>query len=269
MKSTKVNNAPGATSIKTCFIKRLPSELMVAAADKAVEINPMNAPAIQQFKHYLPEITLTREYIAALTTKYWQSGRVNLSVGFLDITDVQLRNRILSHMNAWSLYGNITFSYTDTDPQVRISTTPGSGYWSYLGTDILSTQIKNNEPTMNLDSFTMNTEDSEFHRVIRHETGHTLGFPHEHMRLEIVDRIDRDKAIAFFKLKYNWEPPEVISQVLTPLDNSALIKTNEPDVNSIMCYWLPGEIMKDGKDVPGGMDIDLLDGQFAAMLYKK
>ncbi len=269
MKSTTVNDAPGATSFKTCFIKRLPIKHIVAAADKAVEINPMNAPAIHQFKHYLPEVVLTREYIAAITTKYWHAGSVNLTVGFLDIADEQLRNRILSHMNAWSKYGNITFSYTNTDPQVRISTTPGLGYWSYLGTDILSPEIKNNEPTMNLDSFTMNTEDAEFYRVIRHETGHTLGFPHEHMRTEIVNRIDRDKAIAFFKLKYDWEPADVINQVLTPLDNSALIKTNEADVNSIMCYWLPGEIMKDGKDVPGGLDIDQLDGQFAGMLYKK
>jgi hypothetical protein len=28
---------------------------------------------------------------------------------------------------------------------------------------------------MNLDSFTTSTPDSEFYRVVRHETGHTLG----------------------------------------------------------------------------------------------
>jgi hypothetical protein len=51
---------------------------------------------------------------------------------------------------------------------------------------------------MNLDSFTMQMPESEFHRVIRHETGHTLGCPHEHMRRELVDRIDEEKAIEFF-----------------------------------------------------------------------
>jgi hypothetical protein len=30
------------------------------------------------------------------------------------------------------------------------------------------------------------TPDAEFYRVVRHETGHTLGFPHEHMRKEII-----------------------------------------------------------------------------------
>ena len=62
--------------------------------------------------------------------------------------------------------------------QVRIARTREDGYWSYLGTDILS--IDASQQTMNLDSFSMNTPDSEFYRVVRHETGHTLGFPHEH-----------------------------------------------------------------------------------------
>jgi hypothetical protein len=53
------------------------------------------------------------------------------------------------------------------------------GYWSYLGTDIRL--IPWNRPTMNLQGFTMNTSESEYKRVVRHETGHTLGFPHEHI----------------------------------------------------------------------------------------
>lgn len=35
---------------------------------------------------------------------------------------------------------------------------------------------------LRLQGFTMNTPESENKRVIRHEAGHTLGFPHEHMR---------------------------------------------------------------------------------------
>jgi hypothetical protein len=52
---------------------------------------------------------------------------------------------------------------------------------------------------MNLQGFTMNTLESEFRRVVRHETGHTLGFPHEHLRRQIVDNIDPDRAYAYFK----------------------------------------------------------------------
>ena len=73
----------------------------------------------------------------------------------------------------------------------------------------------------------MATPDSEFHRVVRHETGHTLGFPHEHMRKEIIDRIDREKAIALFMSTQGWSREQVIAQVLTPLEASAMIATSE------------------------------------------
>ena len=99
-------------------------------------------------------------------------------------------------MNAWSKTGNVRFRVTNGAGQVRIARGGGAdgGYWSYLGTDILSIPL--NEPTMNLEAFSMDTSESEFHRVVRHETGHTLGFPHEHMRRALVQLIDAKKAIA-------------------------------------------------------------------------
>jgi hypothetical protein len=168
-------------------------------------------------------------------------------------------------MNAWGSWANVQFSETTANPQVRIARTAGDGYWSYLGTDILL--IPADQPTMNLDSFTMTTADSEFYRVVRHETGHTLGFPHEHMRQEIVDRIDQDKAIALFMATQGWTREQVIAQVLTPLDKSALDATAQADIHSIMCYWLPASIMKDGIAVDGGTDIDAQDAQFTAKVY--
>jgi hypothetical protein len=215
----------------------------------------------------VPDAVLPPQHIALLTSKYWGRGGVHLTVGFLDNPAADLRARILSHMNAWAGPANVTFVETATDPQVRITRTAGQGYYSYLGTDILSRPA--NAETMNLDSFTMNTPDSEFYRVVRHETGHTLGFPHEHMRSQIVDRIDREKAIAYFMASQGWSRQEVIDQVLTPLANSALIATADADPTSIMCYWLPASIMKDGVAVVGGTNIDSLDAQFAGSVYPK
>ena len=68
-------------------------------------------------------------------------------------------------MNAWGAYANVRFVEIASDGQVRIARTAGDGRWSYLGTEILFTPT--NEPTMNLDSFTMNTLDAEFFRVER------------------------------------------------------------------------------------------------------
>lgn len=251
-------------SIIPCTIKQLPPEQRRSAAERAVQINPNNAPAIQQLAQAQPGTVISPDHLALLTAKYWGNDGVRLTVGFLDNPTAELRARILSHMNAWGQYANVQFTEALTDPQVRISRGSG-GYWSYLGTDILS--IPANQQTMNLDGFTMNTADGEFNRVIRHETGHTLGFPHEHLRSEIVGRIDREKAIAYFMRTQGWSRDQVIAQVLTALDSSALIASAQADPDSIMCYWLPAEIMADNVAVSGGRDIDSQDGQFASSVY--
>jgi hypothetical protein len=248
-----------------CTIKMLPVDQQVEAAARAVEVNPQNAPAVENLRALLPDVEIPPDRLAVMTGKYWGPKGVRLTVGFMDNPPADLRARLLSHMNAWGAYANVRFSETNTNPQVRIARTPGDGYWSNLGTDVLL--IAQNKPTMNLASFTMNTADSEFYRVVRHETGHTLGFPHEHRRQEIVNRIDREKAIALFMATQGWSRAMVIQQVLTPFDNSALNATAQTDGNSIMCYGLPASIMKDGIAVPGGLDIDSLDARFAGQIY--
>jgi Astacin (Peptidase family M12A) len=260
-------NLAESTAVETCTIKVLPPDQWVSSAARAVELNPSNAPAAHMLMQALPGTVIPPEHLALLTAKYWGRAGVRLTVGFLDNPPADLRARILSHMNAWNATANVQFVETASNPQVRIARTAGQGYWSYLGTDILS--IPANQQTMNLDSFSMTTAESEFHRVIRHETGHTLGFPHEHTRSEIVNGIDSEKAIAYFMATQGWSRAQVIAQVLTPLDNSALIATAHADPVSIMCYWLPASIMKNGVAVTGGSDIDPTDAQFAASVYPK
>jgi len=212
--------------------------------------------------------------LAAVADKLWQAP-VRLTVGFLDQPSPELRRRILSHMNAWNRTANIEFAETEdlTDADVRINRQPTNdhswqGYWSYLGTDILKYHGPYNQ-TMNLENFTMNTHDSEFYRVVRHETGHTLGFPHEHMRPELVAKIDREKAIAFYGKYAGWTPEQVVQQVLTPLDPKGLTATLNADPKSIMAYQVPGTITQDGQPIIGGLDIDETDYEFCGRLYPK
>lgn len=252
-----------------CTPRSLPTHLRVAAAERAVAINPSNHPHAEVIAHALGP-NPARERIALLIGKRWHTDGVKLTVSFLDNPPADLRARLLLHMNAWAKTANVQFTESNTDPQVRIARADSppdvAGYWSYLGTDILS--IPANEPTMNLESFSMNTPESEFHRVVRHETGHTLGFPHEHMRLELVKKIDEAKAIAFFGATQGWTPDEVRAQVLTPLEQSSLLGT-KVDARSIMCYQIPGNLTKDGKPIVGGLDIDKMDFGFAASVYPK
>lgn len=252
-----------------CSPRSLAQDKWVAAAQKAVEQNPANRSPIERLTQLNPAFTPTPKHLAVVTTKYWGAAGVRLTVGFLDNPPADLRARILSHMNAWAQSANVEFVETNTDPQVRIARMggPQGGYWSYVGTDILL--IEPDKPTMNLEAFSMNTPESEFHRVVRHETGHTLGFPHEHMRRALVEKIDPDKAFAFFRRTQGWNKAMVRAQVLTPIEESQLLATPEADPKSIMCYQIPGDITRDGKPIIGGADIDASDFAFAAKLYPK
>jgi len=255
-------------NVIVCTPKSLPPEKLIEAARTAVEINPLNHAPVERLTRLVPDFQPTPERIAVVTTKYWGIKGVRLTVAFLDNPPTALRKRILLHMNAWAKTANVAFVETKGNAQVRIAREGGvnGGYWSYVGTEIL--HIPKKEQTLNLEEFTMNTPESEFHRVVRHETGHTLGFPHEHMRRELVAKIDVQKAIEYFGRTQRWSPQEVRNQVLTPLEESTLLGT-KPDPKSIMCYQIPGEITIDGKPIIGGKDIDRSDYKFAASIYPK
>ncbi|HET7232036.1 MAG TPA: hypothetical protein VFJ16_18665 [Longimicrobium sp.] len=254
------DDAPGGEA-RVCTPVSLPRDLLVEAAQTAIAENPANAPAFGPLALVdLAPITDPLQ-IAVLTAKYWGPQSRELSVSFMDTPDAALRKRILQHMNAWSV--GIRFRETRSDGQVRISRSQ-PGYWSYVGTDIL--HIERAKPTMNLQGFTMNTPDSEFVRVVRHETGHTLGAPHEHMRKELVARIDPEKAYEYFWRTQRWDRAMVDAQVLTSLDDRSLLRT-PPDQTSIMCYQLPASITRDGKPILGGKDINATDRAFMLRLY--
>lgn len=250
-------------SVSGCRVKALPARLQEKAAQVAARINPVNSP----LRELLPRSVLVDSplRLTLLTAKYWGSAPRQFSVSFLESTPADLRARIVSHMNAWTATTGMSFAETSGTGEVRISRGPG-GYFSYLGTDI--TLIPQNRQTMNLEGFTMGIDESEYRRVVRHETGHTLGFPHEHMRKELVARIDPAKAYRFFLATQGWNKQMVDQQVLTPLDDSSIFGT-APDQDSIMCYQLPGQITFDGLPIRGGTDINATDFAFAAVVYPK
>lgn len=104
--------------------------------------------------------------------------------------------------------------------------------------------------------------------MVRHEAGHTLGFPHEHMRKDLVARIDREKAYEYFRRTQGWSRTQTDQQVLTPLDERTLMGT-PADQTSIMCYRLPGSITRNGQPILGGKDINQTDYDFVGQIYPK
>ena len=254
-----------------CIPKALTPAQRERAVRRAIEHNPANAAGLRMVERTPPGRRGGPRRLTLLVDNRWPATGQKFTVQFLDRPSKELRSRILLHMNAWNKTANVQFVETRGTGQVRITRLDRpedmSGYWSYVGTEILG--VKNNEPTLNLDSFTMRTSESEFRRVVRHEAGHTLGFDHEHMRGALVRKIDRTKALRFFDLTQGWTPEEIDEQVLTPLAAASIMGTRESDPTSIMCYQIPGAITKDGKPITGGRDINRTDFAFAASIYPK
>src|SRR5258708_30665901 len=112
------------TEIIACTPKGLPSNMLVPAARKAVEINPSNHPRLDHLSLVMPGFAPTAERIAVVTKKFWHGGGIKLKVGFLDNPPSDLKKRILLHMNAWTKSSNVEFVESKSDPQVRIARTP-------------------------------------------------------------------------------------------------------------------------------------------------
>src|SRR5690606_31673931 len=109
------------SAIKACVDISLPDELLLEAMRRAIAENPNNAPAINPRTlppGVMPDIP--HVYLAAITGKLWQPGRV-LRVRFLD-GDPRVHERIPPFAHQWSAYANITFEFgDDPDAEIRIS----------------------------------------------------------------------------------------------------------------------------------------------------
>src|SRR6266704_1993790 len=79
------------TTSAICTPRSLPSHQQESAARKAIEINPLNAPALHRLAAILPHRPPDSAFISVMTTKYWHARGAHLTVGFVDNPPADLR----------------------------------------------------------------------------------------------------------------------------------------------------------------------------------
>lgn len=117
------------------------------------------------------------------------------------------------------------------EAEIRIGALKGDGSWSYVGTDIL--KYKNPERTMNF-GWDLTTEWG--HATALHETGHTLGLPHEHQNPQAGIVWDEDEVYQQFSGAPNkWKRDKIFYNIIRKLTSSEIEGSNW-DPTSIMHY---------------------------------
>ena len=96
--------------IITCRPKSLPASKLIAASQRAAEINPLNHAPLERLSGPIRGFRPTHRHLALLITKYWGAAGVHLTVGFLDSPPAVLQKHLLLHMNAWNKSANVKFS---------------------------------------------------------------------------------------------------------------------------------------------------------------
>lgn len=252
------------SAIKACIDLTLPDELLLESSRRAVAENPNNAPVVNRRTlppGVMPDIP--HVYLAAITGKLWQPGRV-LRVRFLD-GDPKVQARIPPFAQVWSDFANVTIQFgNDPDAEIRISF-QNQGSWSYIGTDALV--VPQSQPTMNFGWLTLATPNEEYMRVVTHEFGHALGCIHEHQNP--ANNIPWDKEVVY---RYYQGPPNFWSREQVDINlftryEADITQFSAFDPQSIMLYPIPNEFTVGDFEVGWNHTLSATDKQYISTLY--
>ncbi len=187
-------------------------------------------------------------------------------------------------------YSNIKFSFDPSGKKtIRISFDEKQGAYSAVGTDALNRSL--NESTMNLGwldapgsktssgSFTWKGQtytippgeprnNNEIGATVMHEFGHAIGMIHEHQnpRGQTIDW-DVDKVYKKFSGPPNKWDKDTINRNILKKYNENQINGSDFDPQSIMLYFFPAELTKNGQGTVANSNLSQLDKMWMANAY--
>lgn len=250
-----------APAIDICLDRDLPDDALVAAADRAVEERPSNAPADRSSS---PGGWRDRVRLALLTRKMWRTGQT-LNVAFLD-GEQKMHERVLAVAGEWSRHANLRFALVEDPDQahLRVGLSPG-GSWSAIGIDALF--VPNERATMNLGSITGDASDVRSRRGILHEFGHALGCVHEHSSPAAAIPWDREAVYRQYAGPPNlWSTAEVDRNVFERYAASTT-QHSAFDADSIMLYPIAPELTGGRYEVGWNTRLSAQDRVFIGQCY--
>lgn len=151
---------------------------------------------------------------------------------------------------------NIQFVDDVSQANIKIGFDANGGSWSLLGTDAL----KSTDPK----TFNLGWLDGA---TIMHEFGHVLGMIHEHQnpRGESIDW-DLPKLYAWAKQTQGWDKDTAYRNIVQKYETSQINGSNF-DPKSIMLYFFPASLTKDGKGTDINERLSPLDVTYIDKLY--
>lgn len=241
-------------------------------------------PKIKSNGELEPVSTITQP-LSGVTDLMWSPGDV-IRVGFFPTnnsfaTPARIKLYIKEYVKEWETYANVkfNFNYDVSESNIKIGFSEDNISWSWIGREVLVNP--NNEKTMNFGSLNFYSQDDEFRRKILHEFGHALGFIHEHQSPNANIVWDTAKVYAFFgiqpanQVRAQSHDGRIIGDAtMNKVDSSIFNKfsttgnnSSAYDMQSIMHYFYPPELTKDGTRFYYNTHLSILDQTFAGQVY--
>lgn len=247
--------------IYTCVDREVPPELRFAAAAKAIEENPANAPIRRP---PVADDSHTPFAMALETRALWKPGRT-LRIRFMD-GDPVVQTKVIHAAEEWNQYGNIKLAFgNDPEAEIRISFKADKGSWSYIGTDALV--IPQDKPTMNYGWLTPASTDAEYKRVVLHEFGHALGCIHEHQHPEVSIPWNTTAVYMYYAGPPNFWSKQKVDRNLFQRYSKEETQFSQFDSKSIMLYPVPKNLTVGGFEVGWNRELSETDKKFIGTVY--
>jgi len=205
--------------------------------------------------------------LALLKNQMWDIGKV-LNVRFLG-GDPYIHRKVVHYAKTWEQFANITFNFINSgEAEIRIDFTPGTGSWSYVGTDALTFYNEQDRPTMNFGWFDRTTSENEFSRTIIHEFGHCLGCIHEHQSPAANINWRKEYVYDYYYRTQGWARQKVDVNLFQKFTEGE-ISNSYFDPHSIMLYPIPLQFTTDGFSVGWNNLLSTTDIEFIGRKYPR